>query len=150
LVKYFAILQAVNNKLKAKFPEIKILAESDVEEKIIRPSFMTMLDNIEHEDFMNVGVDKSVKLRIYYFSKTRDNNKLENLKVLDDLDSIFLEDNVLNIDGFNVSIGRIDVNINESKVLEYSFEIEFSENYERKYDGVENMEEIQIKMIKEE
>ena len=68
LVKYFAILQAVNNKLKAKFPEIKILAESDVEEKIIRPSFMTMLDNIEHEDFMNVGVDKSVKLRIYYFS----------------------------------------------------------------------------------
>lgn len=149
MVKYYAILKAVNDKLTANFPTIPVVSESDVEEKIIRPSFMTTLDNIEPKDFMNYSVDKNLKVRIFYFACTRDKNKLENLKMLDSLDAVFLEDNNLNVDNFNISIGRINVDINESKVLEYNFELAFSENYERDDSDTENMEDMHL-TIKEE
>ena len=123
MVKYTDILKAVNDKLTAKFPAIKIVSESDVEEKIIRPSFMTMLDGIKATDFMSVCADKEMTVRIYYFSKT-EKNKLENLKMLESLEESFLVDGLIKAGDFNISVQDIDVNFPD-KVLEFNMDISF-------------------------
>ena len=127
MVKYTDILKAINDKIKAKFPAIKIVSESDVEEKIIRPSFMVMLDGIKAEDFMSVCADKEMTARIHYFSTTAEKNKLENLKTLEDLEDLFLN-RTIEMTDFNISIEDYDVNFPD-KVLEYSFNIKFNLRY---------------------
>lgn len=148
MVKYTDILKAINDKIKAKFPEIKIVSESDVEEKIIRPSFMVMLDGIKAEDFMSVCADKEMTARIHYFSTTAEKNKLENLKTLEDLEDLFLN-RTLEMPDFNISIEDYDVNFPD-KALEYSFNIKFSQDYERVDTTTELIEEIEVNINKEE
>lgn len=143
MVKYTEIIKAINNKIKAKFPIIPIVSESDVEEKIVRPSFMTTLDGINQQDFMGNVIDKTLTIRVFYFSSTRDKNKIENLGMIDSLNEIFLEDNQIEANGFRISIGETDVNIVD-KVLEYNFEISFSEDYERDYSDIGEIEEIEM------
>jgi hypothetical protein len=145
MVKYADILKAINDKIKSKFPAIEIVSESDIEEKIIRPSFMVMLDGIKAEDFMSVCADKEMTARIHYFSTKAEKNKLENLKMLDDLEDLFLN-RTLELSNFNINVEDYDVNFPD-KVLEYSFNLSFSEDYERTEidDNTEMMEEIYIK-----
>ena len=145
MVKYIDIIKAINDKIKTKFPAIEIVSESDVEEKIIRPSFMTMLDGIKAEDFMSVCADKEMTARIHYFSTKAEKNKLENMKTLDELENLFLN-RTLELPDFRIGIEDYDVNFPD-KVLEYSFNISFSEDYERTEidDNTEMMEEIYIK-----
>lgn len=143
---YIKILNAVNKKLKTKFG-LPILSSSDVEEKIIRPSFMVELDNIGSNDFMAVSQDKEMTARIHYFSSHKDKNKIENLNMIDSLDKLFVKDSILKVeDGFNLDIDSdIDVDIVD-KVLQYSFDIEFSQLYDR-VDNVEMMGELNIKGV---
>lgn len=145
MVKYADILKAINDKIKSKFPAVEIVSESDVEEKIIRPSFMVMLDGIKVEDFMSVCADKEMAARIHYFSTKAEKNKLENLRVLDDLEDLFLN-RTLELPDFRIGIEDYDVNFPD-KVLEYSFNLSFSEDYERTEidDNTEFMQEIFIK-----
>jgi len=146
MIKYIDILKAVNEKIQSKFPAIEILSESDVEEKIVRPSFMTTLDNIKASDFMTKSIDKNQTVRIYYFATKKDKNKIENLNMIDSLTEIFIENNLIKInDNFNIEIYE-DVEFDiVDKVLHCYFDISFNEDYER-VDNVENMEEIEMKM----
>lgn len=149
MVKYIDILKAIQDKLTTKFPTIKIVSESDVEEKIIRPSFMVMLDGIKAEDFMSSSIDKTMTARIFYFSTVAEKNKLENLKMIDSLEELFLENNNLELNDFNIPIGEYSIEIPD-KVLEYSFELNFNQSYERDYSDIENMEDIELNIIKED
>ena len=141
MVKYTDILKAVNSKLSSKFPTIKIVSESDVAEKIIRPSFMTMIDNIKQEDFMLSSMDKDLTIRIYCFSTERDKNKIENLNMIDSLNELFVEDGQLQLENFNIGIEETTADIVD-KVLSYSFDISFNEDYEKDYSNVGDMEEL--------
>ncbi|MCS5420768.1 MULTISPECIES: phage tail terminator family protein [Psychrilyobacter] len=143
---YIKILNAVNKKLKTKF-DLPILSSGDVEEKIIRPSFMVELDNMGSSDFMSVSQDKEMSVRIHYFSSKKDKNKIENLNMIDSLDELFVEDSILKVEeGFNLDIDSdIDIDIVD-KVLQYSFDIEFSQLY-NKVDNVEMMGELNIKGV---
>ena len=145
MVKYTDILKAVNNKLLSKFPAIKIVSESDVAEKIIRPSFMTMIDNIKQEDFMLSSMDKDLTIRIYCFSTERDKNKIENLNMIDSLNELFVEDGQLQLENFNIGIEETTADIVD-KVLSYSFDISFNEDYEKDYSNVGDMEELGLGM----
>lgn len=149
MVKYIDILKAVNTKIKNKFPSIEILSESDVSEKIVRPSFMTKLDEIEISNFMLDTADKKAKVIIYYFAKDKDKNKIENLQMIDDLNELFVENNQLEIiqskngKEFFIGIEEAESEIVD-KVLNFSFDLEFSQDYERE-DETELIEEIIIK-----
>ena len=145
MVKYTDILKAVNSKLSSKFPTIKIVSESDVAEKIIRPSFMTMIDNIKQEDFMLSSMDKDLTIRIYCFSTERDKNKIENLNMIDSLNELFVEDGQLQLENFNIGIEETTADIVD-KVLSYSFDISFNEDYEKDYSNVGDMEELGLGM----
>lgn len=148
MVKYTDILKAVQDKLKSKFSDIEIVSESDVEEKIVRPSFMVALDGIKATDFMGVCADREMTIRIYYFSTIAEKNKLENLKKLEELEDLFLNC-TLELPNFSLEIEDYDVNFPD-KVLEYSMDISFSQNYEREDTTTELMEDIQINLMKEE
>lgn len=143
---YIKILDAVNKKLKTRF-SLPIVSSSDVEEKIVRPSFMVELDNMGSSDFMSVSQDKKMTVRIHYFSSKKDKNKIENLNMIDSLDELFVEDSILKVEeGFNLDIDSdIDIDIVD-KVLQYSFDIEFSKLY-NKVDNVEMMGELNIKGV---
>lgn len=143
---YIKILNAVNKKLKTRFG-LPILSSSDVEEKIVRPSFMVELDNMGSSDFMSVSQDKEMTVRIHYFSSEKDKNKIENLNMIDSLDELFVKDSILKVEeGFNLDIDSdIDIDIVD-KVLQYSFDIEFSQLYDR-VDNVEMMGELNIKGV---
>ena len=148
MVKYTDILKAVQNKLISKFPDIEIVSESDVEEKIVRPSFMVALDGIKATDFMGVCADKEMTLRVFYFSTKAENNKLENLKMLEELEDLFLN-RTLNLPNFSIGIEDYDVSFPD-KVLEYSMDITFSQDYIIDDKETELMEDIQINIMKEE
>lgn len=143
---YIKILNAVNKKLKTRFG-LPILSSSDVEEKIIRPSFMVELDNMGSSDFMSASQNKEMTVRIHYFSSKKDKNKIENLSIIDSLDELFVKDSILKVEeGFNLDIDSdIDIDIVD-KVLQYSFDIEFSQLYDR-VDNVEMMGELNIKGV---
>lgn len=150
MVKYIDIIKAINDKIKTKFPAIQILSESDVEEKIARPSFMTMLDGIKQKDFQTVSIEKEMTARIYYFASNKDKNKIENLNMIDSLDELFLEDNQITANNFNISIEEADAEVID-KVLHYNFDISFSQDYDiDKNINVEVMDEIHLEMVKEE
>lgn len=143
---YIKILNAVNKKLKTRFG-LQILSSGDVEEKITRPSFMVELDNMGSSDFMSVSQDKKMTVRIHYFSSDKNKNKIENLNMIDSLDELFVKDSILKVEeGFNLDIDSdIDADIVD-KVLQYSFDIEFSELYDR-VDNAEMMGELNIKGV---
>ena len=148
MVKYTDIFKAFREKLEEKFIDIPIVSESDVTEKIVRPSFMLVLDDIKAEDFMSECADKSLTARIYYFSTTAEKNKLENLKMIDELEELFLNKNITAND-FNIGIEDYDINMPD-KVLEYSMNVTFSERYNRVDTETENMEEIEVNIHKED
>lgn len=143
---YIKISKAVNRKLKTRFG-LPILSSGDVEEKITRPSFMVELDNMGSSDFMSVSQDKKMTVRIHYFSSNKDKNKLENLSMIDSLDELFVKDSILKVEeGFSLDVDSdIDIDIVD-KVLQYSFDIEFSELYDR-VDNVEMIGELNIKGV---
>ncbi len=146
MVEYTDILKAVNKKIKAHFPDITILAEGDVKEKILRPSFMTRLDSISSSKFnMNIR-DKSATVIIRYFPKNRYKNKIELYNVIDELDKLFYYDNFLETSkDYLISIdGDITVDIPDN-ILNYSFEVEFCQEITKKNNSVKNMEKLEIK-----
>jgi len=143
MVKYIDILKSINKILEDKFSNIPILSEKDVEEKIIRPSFMVSMDNISSNNFMNMVIDKSLTIRIYYFPSSRYKYKIENLNMIDNLNELFVENDILKLENFNILInGEISTDVVQS-VLNYNFDIEFSENIIRDYSGIENMEDLE-------
>lgn len=143
MVKYIDILKSINKILEDKFSNIPILSEKDVEEKITRPSLMVSMDNVSSDNFMSNVIDKSLTIRIYYFPSSRYKYKIENLNMMDNLNELFVENDILKLENFNILInGEISTDVVQS-VLNYNFDIEFSENIIRDYSGIENMEDLE-------
>jgi hypothetical protein len=144
MIKYTDILKAINSKLKSKFPDVPIVSESDVKEKIVRPSFMTALDNMKASDFMGNSIDREMTARIYFFPTDRDINKIENLDKLDGLNELFIQDGSIEVseDCIIELYGEHEIDIVD-KVLQYEIEIVINDDYEV-VDDVELMEDIEI------
>lgn len=144
IVKYTEIHKSIVNKLKSKLPTIKVTSE-DVTEGFVRPSFFLSLDEMKASDFMNTSLDRNMTVRIYYFSTTIDKNKVELLKVQDDIQDLFLTDNVIKVtDYLSVEIQEIEFSVVD-KVLHCYFDVMLSEDYNR-VDNTPNMEELEVKI----
>ena len=139
------VIVAIKKKLKKAFPKIEVQMQ-DIEEGFKRPSFFIELANIKSKDFMKNFKDNSLTVRIIYFPSHPHKNQLELLKMMDELDKIFIEDNILELDvDFRTEIYEADKNIVD-KVLHYNFDIYFSEQYIKEMIEIEMMENLEFKM----
>ncbi|WP_148097591.1 phage tail terminator family protein [Clostridium tagluense] len=146
IVKYTDIITAINKKLLGKFPSIKLMSESDITEKIVRPSFFVSLDNLKSNKFCDSALDKKITIRIYYYPKDDKKNKIENLNMIDSLNEIFVEDNIIKInEDFNIEIfDEVEIDIVD-KVVHFYFNIFTSENIVVNEGDIEMMEELEFK-----
>lgn len=141
IVKYTDIHKSIVTRIKSKFP--KAVFSTDIEKAITRPSFFIDFDNIKSSDFMNEALDKNITVRIYYFSTTIDENKIELLKMKDDLIELFLENNLITVnENIKFEIEELDLSVVD-KVLHCYFDIRISENYNR-IDNTPLMEELEL------
>lgn len=139
------VIVAIKKKLNKAFPKIEVQMQ-DIEEGFKRPSFFIELANIKSKDFMKNFKDNSLTVRIIYFPSHPHKNQLELLKMMDELDKIFIEDNILELDvDFRAEIYEADKNVVD-KVLHYNFDIYFSEQYIKEMIEVEMMENLEFKM----
>lgn len=139
IVKYKDIHKAIASKIKEKYPDM--LFSTDIKEGIVKPSFFVSMGNLTAKDFNNEALDRNITARIYYFPKNKD-VRLEVMDIIDNLNEIFIEDNLVNINNeFSFEIFEdIEMEILDD-VLHYYIPIFISENYNRS-DDKENMEEI--------
>lgn len=141
IVKYTDIQKSIVKRIKFKFPNI--VFSTDIEKAITRPSFFIDLDNIESRDFMNRAQDRDLTVRIYYFSSTVDGNRIELLNMYDDLEELFLENNLITVDEYiKFEIEELKLSVVD-KVLHCYFDIRISENYNR-IDNTPVMEELEV------
>ncbi len=139
------VMVATKKKLNKAFPKIEVQMQ-DIEEGFKRPSFFIELANIKSKDFMKNFKDNSLTVRIIYFPSHPHKNQLELLKMMDELDKIFIEDNILELDvDFRTEIYEADKNVVD-KVLHYNFDIYFSEQYIKEMIEIEMMENLEFKM----
>ncbi|MED1850347.1 hypothetical protein P4V33_01645 [Brevibacillus borstelensis] len=111
------INKAINDKLKAEFPDILIQSQ-DVKEGFSRPSFFVSLETNRTESFQ-FNTLREMTCRILYFPKDRYVFKEEAYDVMDRLEKLFglnfpVAGRVITIDGATSDI--ID------KVLHYDFD----------------------------
>lgn len=127
MIKYSDIHRAIVREIKSKYGNITF--STDVEEGITRPSFFVELDNITTNDFMREAMDHEVTCRIYYFSKTINDNRIELYNIQDGLNELF-QGQVLEVDGgLNIEIDTLEFSIVD-KVLHCYFDLLFSTDYE--------------------
>lgn len=139
------VIVIIKKKLNKAFPKIEVQMQ-DIEEGFKRPSFFIELANIKSKDFMKNFKDNSLTVRIIYFPSHPHKNQLELLKMMDELDKIFIEDNILELDvDFRTEIYEADKNVVD-KVLHYNFDIYFSEQYIKEMIEIEMMENLEFKM----
>lgn len=153
IVKYTDIHKAIVKRIKTKFPST--VFSTDIEKKITRPSFFIDFDNIKASDFMSEALDRDITVRIYYFSTTVDENKIELLNMEDNLIEMFLENNLINVDKYvNIEIQELDLKVVD-KVLHCYFDVSMSENYQRDKSSIgvgdkEMMEKLEVDNILKE
>jgi len=127
MVKYSDIHKAIVKKIKSKFGNITF--SPNIEEGITRPSFFIELDNIRASDFMREAMDSEITCRIYYFSKTINDNRMELYNIQDGLNELF-QGKLLKVDGgLNIEIDTLEFSIVD-KVLHCYFDLLFSTDYE--------------------
>lgn len=130
---------AVNNKIKEQFPDVDIQSK-DVKEGFKRPSFFVQLDNIQRDTRLYTAV-RDITVRIYYFAEDRYKNDLENMDVLDGLESCF---------NLNFTAGGKVITINDTRgqtidgVLEFEFDFQFYEDVQEPDDS-DLMQELELK-----
>lgn len=139
IVKYKDIHKAIADRIKVKYPDM--VFSTDIKEGLIKPSFFVSMGNLTAKDFNNEALDRNITARIYYFPKNKD-VRLEVMDIIDNLNEIFIEDNIIKINNeFSFEIFEdIEMEILDD-VLHYYIPIFISENYNRA-DDKENMEEL--------
>ncbi|WP_099192218.1 phage tail terminator family protein [Tepidibacter mesophilus] len=150
MIKNSDIYKCVVQRLEIKYANTKITTP-DKKEGLIRPSFLLKLDTDNSSDFMNDAKDKNMTVRIYYFSKDRNENYLENMDIQDELEELFLNQKLYLNDGSVLNILRLEFDTVD-KVLHCSFELMLTDKYE-KVDNtpiVENLDlqlEVEVKEV---
>lgn len=138
---YVEILKAVNDKLKTLTPQIPITS-SDETDGIERPSFMVDLENINQQAFMNSYKDSEFDVNIKYFASSREKSRIENLKMIEQLSELFIENNLLNCEDYAVEIyDAIEIKTVDS-VLHFTIPIFISEfvDKEKEFEEMETLE----------
>lgn len=133
------INKAINNKIKAEFPNIPIQS-SDVEEGFKRPSFFVSLETNQAEAFQFNSL-RDMTCRILFFPTSRHQYKEEAYDAVDRLEKIFglnftVDDRVITIDDARADI--ID------KVVHYDFDFSYLDDssYEETGENQELMREL--------
>lgn len=140
MIKYSDIHKAIVRDIKTKYGDITF--STDIEEGITRPSFFIELDNAVTNDFMREAMDSEVTCRIYYFSTTIVNNRIEIYQVMDNLNELF-QGTLLEVnEELKIEIETIDFSVVD-KVLHCYFDLLFSTDY-KIIDDREMMENLEL------
>ena len=114
----------------------------NLEEEFERPSVRTSIDNLKTSAFMQSMKERNFIVRIYYFSKNREKNKIELLEIQEKLEEAFFSH--LKIKGaFFIYIDEIIFNVTEG-IMIGEFEVRTLEEILNDI-NTENMEELEIK-----
>ena len=114
----------------------------NLEEEFERPSVRTSIDNLKTSAFMQSMKERNFIVRIYYFSKNREKNKIELLEIQEKLEEAFFSH--LKIKGaFFIYIDEIVFNVSDG-ILIGEFEVRTLEEILNDINA-ENMEELEIK-----
>ena len=134
------VMLAINRKINES---LQMNVDSkNLEEEFERPSVRTSIDNLKTSAFMQSMKERNFIVRIYYFSKNREKNKIELLKIQEKLEEAFFSH--LKIKGaFFIYIDEIIFNVTDG-ILIGEFEVRTLEEILNDI-NTENMEELEIK-----
>lgn len=134
------VMLAINRKINES---LQINVDSkNLEEEFERPSVRTSIDNLKTSAFMQSMKERNFIVRIYYFSKNREKNKIELLEIQEKLEEAFFSH--LKIKGaFFIYIDEIIFNVTDG-ILIGEFEVRTLEEILNDI-NTENMEELEIK-----
>ena len=134
------VMLAINRKINES---LQINVDSkNLEEEFKRPSVRTSIDNLKTSAFMQSMKERNFIVRIYYFSKNREKNKIELLEIQEKLEEAFFSH--LKIKGaFFIYIDEIIFNVTDG-ILIGEFEVRTLEEILNDI-NTENMEELEIK-----
>ena len=134
------VMLAINRKINES---LQMNVDSkNLEEEFERPSVRTSIDNLKTSAFMQSMKERNFIVRIYYFSKNREKNKIELLEIQEKLEEAFFSH--LKIKGaFFIYIDEIIFNVTDG-ILIGEFEVRTMEEILNDI-NTENMEELEIK-----
>ena len=134
------VMLAINRKINES---LQMNVDSkNLEEEFERPSVRTSIDNLKTSVFMQSMKERNFIVRIYYFSKNREKNKIELLEIQEKLEEAFFSH--LKIKGaFFIYIDEIIFNVTDG-ILVGEFEVRTLEEILNDI-NTENMEELEIK-----
>ncbi len=128
MITYKDIKKAVNGLLTKEF-NIE-LNSNDVKEGFIRPSFFVSFDNQTKSSTLT-QIEKSLTIRINYFPSDRYGNSIELMDMQEQLENLF--DIKLPVKDRRLNIVDVTSTVTDG-VLDFSFDIEFSEAKEISYE----------------
>lgn len=134
------VMLAINRKINES---LQMNVDSkNLEEEFERPSVRTSIDNLKTSAFMQSMKERNFIVRIYYFSKNKEKNKIELLEIQEKLEEAFFSH--LKIKGaFFIYIDEIIFNVTDG-ILVGEFEVRTLEEILNDI-NTENMEELEIK-----
>lgn len=134
------VMLAINRKINES---LQMNVDSkNLEEEFERPSVRTSIDNLKTSVFMQSMKERNFIVRIYYFSKNREKNKIELLEIQEKLEEAFFSH--LKIKGaFFIYIDEIIFNVTDG-ILIGEFEVRTLEEILNDI-NTENIEELEIK-----
>ena len=134
------IMKSINKQISNKL-EMDVDSKN-IEEEFSRPSVRTSIDNLRTSAFMQTMKERNFIVRLYYFSKNREKNKIELLEIQEKLEEAFFSH--LKIKGaFFIYIDEIIFNVTDG-ILIGEFEVRTLEEILNDI-NTENMEELEIK-----
>ena len=134
------IMLAINRKINES---LQMNVDSkNLEEEFERPSVRTSIDNLKTSAFMQSMKERNFIVRLYYFPKNREKNKIELLEIQEKLEEAFLSH--LKIKGaFFIYIDEIVFNVSDG-ILIGEFEVMTLEDIINDI-NIEAIEELEIK-----
>lgn len=134
------IMLSINKKINESL--LIDVDSKNLEEEFERPSVRTSIDNLKTSAFMQTMKERNFIVRIYYFPKNREKNKIELLEIQEKLEKAFFSH--LKIKGaFFIYIEEIIFNITDG-ILIGEFEVMTLEEIINDI-NIENMEELEIR-----
>lgn len=137
MISYKQIKKSINDTLTAKFDyEIN---SKDIREGFTRPSFFVDFENMTKTG-LESQIERSLRVRIYFFATNKDAPSMENLEVLEGLEEIF--DLKLPVGDRQLNILEPDAETSDG-VLQFEFGIQYEEG--REIEESEAMQDIEFK-----
>ncbi|WP_321833631.1 phage tail terminator family protein [Clostridium butyricum] len=107
-----AIEAALN---ETEFSNVTIRAE-DLKEDIVRPSIKVILDDGTSGKFNSCCKERTLTVRVYFYAKNKDKPKIENLKMREIIENVFLEDLKIS-DTFYIPIDNVESDIADGVLI---------------------------------